>query len=113
VLDEQVPGRRGPDPAGAALDQAHVEIDSVAADALGASRVGDVPFAVLRAHLLVPLLVTDRAILTAQARLWEEFRIAAEPSAAAPFAAWLAGRVPGARPCVVISGSNRDWTPAG
>jgi threonine dehydratase len=83
-----------------------VEIDSVAASALGATRIGDVPFAVLRASNTVPLLVTDAEILSAQERLWEEFRLRVEPAAAAPFAAWLAGHVPGEFPCLVLCGAN-------
>ncbi|MDA8371678.1 MAG: serine/threonine dehydratase [Nocardiopsaceae bacterium] len=87
-------------------------VHSVASSALGASRVGDVPFAVLKAHPVTPTLVTDSEIVQARDRLWEEFRIAAEPAAAVPFAAWLAGRVPGDNPCLVICGANADWTPA-
>ena len=89
--------------AGAPVD---VEIDSVASSALGATRIGDVPFAVLRAAGAVPLLVSDAEILAAQERLWEEFRLRVEPAAAAPFAAWLAGRVPGDLPCLVLCGAN-------
>jgi threonine dehydratase len=89
--------------AGAPVD---VEIDSVASSALGATRIGDVPFAVLRAAGAVPLLVSDAEILGAQERLWEEFRLRVEPAAAAPFAAWLAGRVPGELPCLVLCGAN-------
>jgi threonine dehydratase len=89
--------------AGAPVD---VEIDSVASSALGATRIGDVPFAVLRAAAAVPLLVTDAEILSAQERLWEEFRLRVEPAAAAPFAAWLAERVPGELPCLVVCGAN-------
>jgi threonine dehydratase len=83
-----------------------VETDSVAASALGAPRIGDVPFAVLRASDTVRLLVTDAEILAAQERLWEEFRLRVEAAAAAPFAAWLAGRVPGELPCLVLCGAN-------
>jgi threonine dehydratase len=89
--------------AGAPVD---VEIDSVASSALGATRIGDVPFAVLRASRTVPLLVTDAEILSAHERLWEEFRLRVEPAAAAPFAAWLAGRAPGELPCIVLCGAN-------
>jgi threonine dehydratase len=106
-------------------------VDSVAASALGATRVGEVPFGVLRsagaagrlpAGLrpsvadapsgarptpgVVSVLVTDAELLDAQTRLWEEFRLAVEPAAAVPFAAWLAGRVPGDRACLVVCGAN-------
>jgi threonine dehydratase len=86
-------------------------VDSVASSALGATRVGEVPFGVLQASGVQSVLVSDEEILSARDRLWEEFRLAVEPAAAAPFAAWLAGRVPGDLPCVVLSGSNTDWVP--
>jgi threonine dehydratase len=101
--------------AGMPVDSA---VDSVAASALGATRVGELPFAVLTslpgltgAREVVSLLVSDEQILAARDRLWEEFRIASEPAAAAPFAAWLAGQVPGALPCLVVCGANADWAP--
>jgi len=85
-------------------------VDSVAASALGATRVGEVPFAVLAssdaASDVVSVLVTDAELLAAQERLWEEFRLTVEPAAAVPFAAWLAGRVPGECACLVLCGAN-------
>lgn len=87
------------------------EVDSVASSALGATRVGDVPFEVLSTHPVHSVLVADEEILAARDLLWQEFRLAVEPAAAAPFAAWLAGRVPGELPCLVICGANTDWTP--
>ncbi|ADH67280.1 MULTISPECIES: serine/threonine dehydratase [Nocardiopsis] len=84
-------------------------VDSVASSALGAATLGRVPFEVLSAHPVTRALVSDAEILRAQDRLWEEFRIATEPAAAVPFAAWLAGRVPGERPCLVVCGANAEW----
>jgi len=89
--------------AGRPVDSA---VESVAASALGATRVGEVPFAVLSASDVVSVLVTDAELLAAQDRLWEEFRLAVEPAAAVPFAAWLAGRVPGECACLVLCGAN-------
>jgi threonine dehydratase len=86
-------------------------VDSVAADALGATRVGVLPFRVLSQADVLSVLVTDGEILAARDRLWEEFRLAVEPAAAAPFAAWLAGAVPGKLPCLVVCGANTDWIP--
>ncbi len=43
---------------------------------------------------------------------WDELRLAVEPAAAVPFAAWLADRVPGHHPCLVLCGANTDWHPA-
>jgi threonine dehydratase len=58
-------------------------------------------------------MVDDSAILAARDRLWDEFRLAVEPAAAAPFAALLAGLVPGDHPCLVLCGANTDWQPCG
>ena len=85
-------------------------VGGVASSALGATRVGDVPFAILRAATSV--LVSDQEILGARDRLWEEFRLAVEPAGAVPFAAWLAGGVPGDLPCLILCGANTDWIPA-
>ncbi len=87
-----------------------VDIDSVAASALGATRVGALPFELLRDTPSV--LVSDADLLAARDRLWEEFRLAVEPAAAAPVAAWLAGQVAAEMPCVILCGANTDWTPA-
>ncbi|HEU5470140.1 MAG TPA: serine/threonine dehydratase [Actinophytocola sp.] len=86
-------------------------VDSVAASALGATRVGDVPFTVLRDGAVRSVLVSDERIIAARDRLWEEFRLAVEPAAAASFAAFLAGEVPGELPGLILSGSNTDWSP--
>jgi len=83
-----------------------VGVDSVAASALGATRIGDLAFDLLAAADAVPLLVSDAEIVAARDLLWEEFRLRVEPAAAAPFAAWLAGRVPGEHPCLVLCGAN-------
>jgi threonine dehydratase len=88
-----------------------VGADSVAASALGAARIGDLALAAYRANPVGLALVTDKEIMAARDRLWEEFRLAVEPAAATVFAAWLAGQVPGERPCLVLSGANAAWTP--
>src|ERR1039457_2165685 len=87
-------------------------VDSVTASALGASRVGENAFALLSSGRVQLALVTEQEITHARDRLWEEFRLAVEPAAAVPFAAWLAGRVPGQHPCLVLCGANTDWRPA-
>lgn len=84
-------------------------VGGVAKSALGATRVGAVPFAILRS--VTSVLVPDREILAARDRLWEEFRLAVEPAGAVPFAAWLAGAIPGELSCLVLCGANTDWTP--
>jgi threonine dehydratase len=89
-----------------------VGADSVAASALGASRIGGLALAAYRANPVGLALVNDKEIIAARDRLWEEFRLAVEPAAATVFAAWLSGQVPGAHPCLVLSGANATWTPA-
>jgi len=96
----------------AAGEPVEAPVDSVAASALGASRVGRLPFALLRARPTTCVLVSDEQILAARDRLWEELRLAVEPAAAVPFAAWLAGKVPGEHPCLVLCGANADWRPS-
>ena len=76
------------------------------------SRLGD-PSSPLVAALAENSRVCGGWAGGARVRLWEEFRITAEPAAAVPLAAWLAGRVPGENPCLVICGANADWRPAG
>lgn len=88
------------------------EVNSVASSALGATRVGDLPFAILNSPRTLSVLVTDEELLAAQALLWEEFRLAVEPAAAVPLAAWLADRVPAELPCIVLCGANSAWTTA-
>jgi threonine dehydratase len=88
-----------------------VPIDSVAASALGATRVGTVPFSILDSPRTRSVLVSDAELLAARGRLWEEFRLAVEPAAAVPFAAWLAGRIDADLPCLILCGANADWLP--
>jgi threonine dehydratase len=89
-----------------------VGADSIAASALGASRIGDLALAAYQANPVSLALVSDQEIVGARDRLWEEFRLAVEPAAATVFAAWLAGRVPGDNPCLLLSGANADWIPS-
>jgi threonine dehydratase len=86
-------------------------VDSVASSALGATRVGSVPYAILAGTGLVLALVDDAQILAARDRLWDEFRLAVEPAGAVAFAAWLAGQVPGEHACLVLCGANASWIP--
>ncbi|ANZ38220.1 threonine dehydratase [Lentzea guizhouensis] len=86
-------------------------VDSVAASALGATRVGSVPLEILRQHDVTSVLVSDEELLAARDRLWEDFRLAVEPAGAVAFAAFLKGDVPGELPCVLLCGANSEWLP--
>jgi threonine dehydratase len=91
-----------------------VRVGGVAADALGASRLGDIAFATATQHETQSLLVGDEEIVEARQWLWDEARIAAEPAGATALAALRSGRyVPreDERVCVVVCGGNAD--PAG
>ncbi len=77
--------------AGAPVD---VPVQSVAADSLGARRVGALNLAIAQAFVARIALVPDAAIVEAQRRLWRDVAIVAEPGGAAAFAALLQRRLP-------------------
>jgi len=86
-----------------------VEVGGIAADSLGARRVGDRMFPIARAYVDRVALVTDDAIRKAQAVLWQSLRIVAEPGGAACLAALLGGSYkPGMseRVGVLVCGGN-------
>lgn len=82
---------------------------SIAADSLAPRRVGELMFPIAQAFVERVVLVSDDAIRKAQEALWATLRVVAEPGAAAPMAALLAGAyapAPGERVGVVVSGGN-------
>jgi threonine dehydratase len=88
-----------------------VAVGGVAADSLGARRLGDIAYEVLSAHGVTALLVPDEAIVLARRALWDERRIVVEPGAAAAYAALTSGAYPaepGERVVVVLCGANTD-----
>lgn len=87
-------------------------VDSAAASALGASEVGALPFQILRAAGARCALVSEDELTAARDELWECFRLAVEPAAAVPFAAWRARKVPGELAGVVLCGANIEWISA-
>ncbi len=68
-----------------------VEVNSVAADSLGARRVGDRVFAIARTAVSDSVLVSDAVIREAQTRLWRDFCVIAEPGGAAAYGALVSG----------------------
>ena len=88
-----------------------VEVGGVAADSLGARRVGDLMLPIAQKFVTQALLVSDDQILEAQRTLWRQFRLIAEPGGATALAALLS-RVyqphAGERIGVVICGANAD-----
>jgi threonine dehydratase len=88
-----------------------VEVDSVAADSLGARNTGDLVHAICRDAVDHVALVADPAIREAQALLWRDWRIAAEPGGAAALAALVSGAYrpkAGERVGVLLCGANVD-----
>lgn len=88
-----------------------VSVGGIAADSLGAKRIGDLGWAATQAHVRDALLLSDDAIRAAQLWLWRELRLAVEPAAALPLAALHSGAyVPRAdeKVCLIICGANLD-----
>ncbi len=88
-----------------------VEVNSIAADALGASKLGEIAMSVVQREGVASVLVTDDAIVAARAYLWNEFRIVVELAGATALAAIMSGRyIPtdGERIVIVLCGANTD-----
>ena len=98
----------------AALDAGHpvdVSVSGVAADSLGARRVGEIAFSIASRVTPTSVLVDDDAIVSARLQLWREYRIPAEHGAATAFAALSSGAYQparGERVVVVVCGANTD-----
>ncbi|NML43866.1 threonine/serine dehydratase [Ramlibacter sp. G-1-2-2] len=94
--------------AGAPVD---VAVSGIAADSLGAKRIGAIAWDISQRFVPQSLLVTDHAIRQAQLALWKEFKLAVEPAAALGLAALQSGvYVPQTDEvcCLVICGANLD-----
>jgi threonine dehydratase len=88
-----------------------VPVGGLASDSLGAARVGDHTFPIVRDRVERMVLVTEDQIREAQRALWNDVRLIVEPGGAAAFAALRSGAFDvsaGERVCVVLSGANCD-----
>jgi threonine dehydratase len=88
-----------------------VTVSGVAADSLGAKRIGDIAWQVQQTAVHSALLLEDEAIRAAQLWLWRELKLAVEPAAALGLAALQTGAyVPRAdeRVGLVLCGANID-----
>ncbi len=86
-------------------------VGGVAADSLGARRLGDLAFAAAQEYGVRSLLVDEDAIVAARNELWREYHLAVEHGAAVAYAALASGVYrPGAgeRVVVVVCGANTD-----
>ena len=92
--------------AGAPID---VEVSGVAANALGAKRIGSICYDLAQARGVTSVTVPDEAITRAQHALWRERRILTEPAGATALAALTSGAYqpnPGERVAVLVCGGN-------
>ena len=95
----------------AAGHRVDVSVGGIAADALGARRIGAIAWEIAQRHVADALLLSDDAIRAAQRFLWREFKLAVEPAAALPLAALQSGAVKpraGERVCLIVCGANLD-----
>ena len=88
-----------------------VDVGGVAADSLGAKRIGAIAWDIAQKHVHDAMLLSDDAIKAAQSWLWREMKLAVEPAAALPLAALQTGAyVPrgGEKVCLIVCGANVD-----
>lgn len=88
-----------------------VEVSGIAADSLGATRLGNIAYAVATRTGAGSVLVDDSDIIAARRLLWERYRLVVEHGPAAALAALTSGAYrprDGERIAVVLSGANTD-----
>ncbi len=88
-----------------------VEVGGIAADSLGARRIGQIAWQVTEKWVKKSLVVSDESIRSAQLWMWRELKLAVEPAAALPFAALQCGAyVPRSdeKLCLIVCGANMD-----
>jgi threonine dehydratase len=78
------------------------------ADGVRTLCVGERPFSVLREGCAGIALVEEDELRAAAALVWSRTKIMIEPTSALPVAAVLAGRIPGRRVGLILSGGNLD-----
>ncbi|MDU8929477.1 threonine/serine dehydratase [Alisedimentitalea sp. MJ-SS2] len=93
-----------------------VEVSGVAANALGARRIGSICHGLAEKHLHRSVTVTDEAIIAARDALWRERRQLVEPAGATALAALMSRAyvpAPGERVAVLVCGANVAPDPLG
>lgn len=101
----------------AALAAGHpvdTSVGGLAADSLGAPRIGEIAFATAVRNGVEAVLVDEGAIIAARRLLWSKARVLAEPGACVALAAVLCGQVDVPREqtvVVVVSGGNNETLP--
>nr|WP_218852699.1 threonine/serine dehydratase [Spelaeicoccus albus] len=108
VEPTRIPTLRSALEAGKPVD---IEVGGIAADSLGARRIGDIGFDAATSSDVTSVLVPDDAIREARTWLWNTYRIALEYGAACAVAAIYSGAYTpsaGERVAVVLCGANTD-----
>ncbi|AYY15042.1 threonine/serine dehydratase [Actinobacteria bacterium YIM 96077] len=93
-----------------------VDVSGIAADSLGASRVGTIAYEVAVRTGVDSVLVEDADIVEARQMLWKEYRTVVEHGTASALAALLSGAyrpAAGERVAVVLCGANTDLSDLG
>lgn len=88
-----------------------VSVSGIAADSLGARRVGEIAFSMASRVRPTSVLVEDDAIVSARSQLWNQYRIPSEYGAATALAAITSGAYEpgdGERVAVIVCGANTD-----
>jgi threonine dehydratase len=86
-----------------------VAVSGIAANALGARRIGQICFDLAKAQEIASVLVSDDAITIAQTALWQQMRQLVEPAGATALAALMSGAYrprPGETVAVLLCGAN-------
>jgi len=92
----------------------NVEVSGIAANALGARRIGDICFDLASAQRTPSVIVPDAAIEAAQHALWRDHRLLVEPAGATALAALMCGAylpARGEKVAVLLCGGNIDPEP--
>ncbi len=93
-----------------------VEVSGIAANSLGARKIGEICFGLAQSTETVSVTVSDADIAHAQTVLWQDLRQIVEPGGAAALAALLSGAykpTPDERVAVLICGANPAPDPIG
>ncbi|MFY0616166.1 threonine/serine dehydratase [Shimia sp.] len=90
-------------------DPVDVDVSGVAANALGAKRIGQICFDLAVSTGTETVLVSDEAITNAQRALWRDHRLLVEPAGATALAALMSGAYapePDEKVAVLLCGAN-------
>lgn len=108
VEPRNIPTLRAALDAGGPVD---VNVSGIAADSLGARRLGELGWAAATRATPESVLVDDQDIIDARRALWRDYRVPAEAGAAAAYAALTSAAYKparGERIAVIVCGANTD-----